>query len=257
MKRALVLAVLLLVLASLLPPLRASALPVTAVISGPSAVAPSSTNTYVIRVTGGPAADAPTGGTYTIEFEVQGDSPAGADPIVPRTQANANGNFTVNVTAPAAEGVAQLHVKATSTDGATSETTETRLTLYVAQPVELRAFLRNLGAATATNVTVFFYVDGALVGNTTVGSIPAGGQVEVNITYIPVDLAIGQHTVKITADLDHDGAIEPDRGELLESDFFYKTERSNLSAVLTASTALVLIILVFLLFAIRRQRRQG
>ncbi len=257
MKRVLVAFVLMTILASLLVPSQALAQPVTAVISGPSAVAPSSTHKYHVRASGGPEAHASSGGTYTIEYEVQGDSVTGADPIQPRTLANSNGNFTVNVTAPSAEGVVQLHVKATSTSGASNETTETRLTLYVAQPIELRAFLRNLGAATATNVTVFFYVDDTLVGNTTVSTIPAGGQVEVNITYVPVGLALGRHTVKITADIDHDGVIQPDRGELLQSDFFYKSERSNLPAILGVTTVFILVILVFLLFAIRRQRRQG
>ncbi|HYS71031.1 MAG TPA: hypothetical protein VEM95_01280, partial [Thermoplasmata archaeon] len=100
MKRLLLVLVFATILGSLLVPSQAVAQPVTAVISGPSAVAPSSTNKYHIRVSGGPAAHAPSGGTFTIEYEVQGDSVIGADPIQPRTLANPNGNFTVNVTAP-------------------------------------------------------------------------------------------------------------------------------------------------------------
>ncbi|TLZ52048.1 MAG: hypothetical protein E6K18_03610 [Methanobacteriota archaeon] len=256
MKRALLVFILFALVALVVPPPRADAQGVTAVISGPTAVAPSSIHKYVIHVSGGPASHR-GGGTYQIDYVVQGDSVTGADPILPRTLANTQGNFTVNVTAPQNEGIVQLYVKAKSSNATANDTADTRLTVYVSKPIDLRATLRNLGAATATNVTVLFYVDDKLVGNSTVGRIAAGAQVDVNITYIPVELAVGQHTVKVTADLDRDGIIEPERGELVQSDFFYKTEHSTLPAILATVTVFILVILVFVLLAIRRQRRQG
>ncbi len=257
MKRLVLALAVLAVLASALSVPTARAQPVAAVISGPTAVAPSSVHEYTVTVSGGPAVHAPNGGTFSIEYVVQGDNTVGADPVVPRPLANAQGKFFLNITAPSAEGVVQLYVKAKSSNITANETTETRLSIYVALPVELRATLRNLGAATATNVTVLFYVDDKLVGNTTVARIEAGASLDVNVTYIPVGLADGQHTVKVTADLDHDGKIEPERGELLQSDFFYKSEHSIVPAILGSITVFILVILVFVLLAIRRQRRQG
>ncbi len=255
MRRAL--ATLLLVLAFLaIPhPTAASHEAVSATISGPTAIAPSSTHAYQVTVTGGPAAHE---GTFEISYVLQGDNLRGADPQVARTLANREGAFTVNVTAPEVEGPVQLFVRAKSTDEAgVNRTTETRLSIEVFRPIDLRATIRNHGAAAALNVTVFFYVDDRLVGNTTIARIDAGGQVEVNISYIPVDLAVGRHTAKITADVDRDGVIEPSAGELQEVDFFYKTERSNVPAFLGTITVVLIGILVLVLLAIRRQRREG
>ena len=127
----------------------------------------------------------------------------------------------------------------------------------MARPVDLRATIRNNGAATALNVTVLFYVDDRTVGNMTIARIDAGGSAEANVTFIPVGLAVGRHVVKVTADLDGDGRVEQDAGELLVSEFFYKSERSNTPAILGTITVFILAVFVLVLLAIRRQRRLG
>jgi len=250
---ALLLAALAVLVAVPLPPADAQEA-VSAVITGPTAVAPSSTHAYGVTVTGGPAE---VNGTFEISYVLQGDNLQGGDPQIARTLANREGRFSFNVTAPEVEGAVQLYVKATSSAEGANETTEALLTIDVARPVDLRATLRNNGAAAALNVTVFFYVDGRVVGNMTVARIEAGGSVEVNVSYIPVGLAVGRHVVKVTADLDGDGTINPDAGELLVSGFFYKSEHSTVPAILGTITVIILAVLMFVLLAIRRQRRQG
>ena len=247
------LALLLVALAALaLPlPLAEAQEPVAAIIQGPTAVAPSSTHPYTITVTGGPGA---RGGTFEIKYGLEGSNLAGGDPQIARTLTNAQGRFTVNVTAPRAEGSVQLVVTAASRNETTNATTETRLAIDVARPVELRATLRNLGAAAALNVTVYFYVDGQPVGNTTVARIDAGAQTVVSITYIPVGLTTGRHTVRVEADLDGDGTISPARGEVVAVDFFYKFERSLAPTILGTITVVIVVVLLFVLLAIRRQR---
>ncbi len=227
--------------------------PVQVVLQGPTAIAPSSVRLYAVTVTGGPAEGA--NGTFTIEYTLQGDNLVGADPQIPRTLANKEGVFSFNVTAPGAEGTVTLYVKATSTLESRNVTAEGRLQIEVVSPVEFRATLRNNGAAAAVNVTVLFYLDGRLIGNATVARIDAGGTADVNLTYIPVGLAEGQHTLRITADLDGDGRFGP--GELVEESFFYKQAHSVWPAVLGTITVFILGILVLVLLAIRRQRRQG
>lgn len=247
------LVVLLLVLGAVVAPCAVRAQdPVTIVVSGPTAIAPASVHQYAVTVTGGPAA---TNGTFSIYYVLQGNNLAGGDPLVERPQANTHGKFSLNLTAPNAEGSIYLYVRAISSAGGANETTETRYSIDVFRPVELRATIKNNGAAAALNVTVLFYVDGALVGNFTIARIEAGGSAEANITYIPVNLAAGQHTVKVTADLDRDGVIQP--WELQQSDFFYKTTSSSLPVVLGTVTVFLVVILVFVLLAIRRQRRLG
>ena len=228
--------------------------PVTITIRGPSAVAPSSTHSYSITVAGGPAAE--HGGTYQIEFILQGDNLVGASPLTSTLRSNEQGRFDENVTAPEAEGAVILYVKATS-QGDENRTAEARYPIDVFRPVDLRATIKNNGAAAALNVTVFFFVDNVPVGNATASRIDAGGAATVNVTYIPVNLAPGRHSVRVQADLDGDGRFTVEAGELVAYDFFYKTPRTNVPAIFATLTALILLILLFLLLAIRRRRRQG
>lgn len=245
-----------LLLAALAAPLMAVEAqgPVTAVIQGPTAIAPTATRLYTVTVTGGPAED---NGTFEMQYVLEGENLQGGDPQIARTLANREGIFSFNITAPEAEGTIQLYVRATSSGEGRNETAEARLWIDVARPIDLRATIRNNGAATALNVTVTFYVDGREVGNMTLARIEAGGSAEANVTYIPAGLAVGRHAVKVTADLDGDGVIEPDMGELLVSEFFYKSERSNLPAILGTITVFILVVFVLVLLAIRRQRRLG
>lgn len=231
--------------------------PVTVVVQGPTAVAPGSTHLYTVLVAGGPAAV--EGGTFEISYVVEGDNTVGADPQIPRILANTEGRFEFNVTAPEAEGTVQLFVRATSTGETTrlNETAQTRYLVNVFRPIELRATIRNNGGAAALNVDVRFYVDGAFVGNTTLARIGAGEQTEALVSFIPVNVGIGRHTVRVEADLDGDGTISPERGELIVTEFFYKSEDTNMPAILGTVTVFVLAFLVLILLAIRRQRRQG
>ncbi|MEK6851052.1 MAG: CARDB domain-containing protein [Candidatus Thermoplasmatota archaeon] len=253
MKALALLVLLLAVLAVPLPAAEAQG-PVSAVIQGPTAIAPSSTHEYTATVTGGPAE---VNGTFEIQYVLQGTNLQGGDPQIARTLANREGQFRFNITAPEAEGTVQLYVKARSGGETGNETAEARYWIDVFRPVDLRATIRNNGAAAVVNVTVFFYVDGRLVGNRTVSRIDAGGTAEVNVTFIPVDLGVGRHAVRVTADLDGDGAIDANAGELLVSEFFYKSERSNTQAILGTITVFIIVVLVLVLLAIRRQRRQG
>lgn len=251
--RAHLLLLFLVVVSALAVPPRASGLdPVAIVIEGPTAIGVSSTHAYTVTVTGGPGAE---GGQFEIRAVLQGTNLAGADPVVDRIFSNERGVFTVNVTAPQEEASIQLYVRARSFNATTNATKETRLQIEVARPLELRATIRNTGPTAALNVTVYFYVDGRLVGNTTLARIDAGGQTDANVTYIPAGLAPGRHVVKIWADLDGDGSEDP--GELVDQDFFYRSTASNVPAILGTITVFLIVILVFVLLAIRRQRRQG
>jgi hypothetical protein len=242
-------------LAALALPLAATAQqPVSIVIKGPTALAPATTRAYAVTVTGGPAAE--DGGEYVIEYSLQGDNLAGADPPIPATRSNPEGTFAINITTPEAEGTIVLFVKATSR-GDVNESAEARYPIDVFRPIDLRITLRNNGAAAALNVTVYFYVDDRLVGNTTVARIDAGGEATANVSYIPVGLAVGRHTLRVQADLDGDGRYLVDRGELYATDFFYKAEHTTWPAIFGTVSVLLLVVLGFMLLAIRRQRRMG
>ncbi len=224
---------------------------VTGVITGPSALAPGGNSTYHLNATGGPGAS--TNGNFTIKYFLRAPDLTGGLPqeSSPGSQTNATGTFKMNVTAPQAEETVVLVVIVNSTSAGISETATLTYSITVVTPIVLTATFTNSGHAAALNVTVKFYVDGTLVGTTNVGRIEPGASATATLSFLPVGLGVGTHQVVAKADLNKNGIIEPDKGEVAVSDVFYKE-----GAQLTWGWAIVIIILaVFVtLLVIQRLR---
>jgi CARDB protein len=194
--------------------------PIYATIIGPTAIAPGRTASYELTATGGPGDPV----NYSVSWYVTGPNPAGASPLVtsPGKLSGGRSTFTLNVTAPTAEQTLTLRVAVgASASGATENTTVER-SIVVLAPIVLSGSFRNDGSTAALNVSVRFYVDDTFVGTQTIARIPAGSQGSASFDYLPVGLSRGSHRVRIEADLDRDGTIDPARGETIISDVFYK-----------------------------------
>lgn len=194
--------------------------PVAATISGPDALAPSQTTSYNLSVSGGPAGSL----NYTVRWYVTGPDPSGALPAQ-ATPSSTTGNktaFKLNVTATPREQDITLVVAVNAKAGSTSENTTVQKTIVVVTPITLAATFRNDATTAALNVTVWFYVDNGLVGTQKIARIGPLGQVTASFNYLPVGLQPGSHTVRIEADLDANGHIDPARGELVVSNLFYR-----------------------------------
>jgi len=199
--------------------------PVTGVLSGPGALAPGGSGTFYLNVSGGPASEG--AGNVSIRAYLTGTDLGGGTPLEssPHTASvNGTGPFVFNVTAPQKEQVITVVVKINSTAGARSEQTTVSRAITVITPIVLTATFRNTGGAAAMDVPVKFYVDGKIAGTTNISRIDPGGTETVKFSYLPVGLAPGAHTVRVEADLNRNGVIEPDRGEVAVVDVFYKKE---------------------------------
>jgi uncharacterized membrane protein len=226
--------------------------PLIATVTGPAALAPAQTASYNITLAGGPTGNV----NYSITYYLTGTNTSGAFPL-PANPGRASGNKTlqhVNVTAPGTAQTITLTVSVTATEaGGIPENTTTTFPITVVAPVTLTATFHNGGTTVALNVTVRWYIDSVLVGTSLIRQIGANADATVTFNYLPANLAPGQHTVTATADLDHDGTINPARGEVQTSTLFYNQQTPPASGWL-ALLGIGIFIPVFLgVVAVRRR----
>lgn len=252
-RRVLALLPTVLLLAALVPgALAQSTGPLIATVSGPTAIAPSQTAAYNVTAGGGPVGKV----TYTAVYYVTGGNTSGASPLQ-SSPGRTSGNQTtlrMNVTAPGTAQSLTLVVTLTAAEtGTPAQNTTVSYAITVVAPITLTATFHNAGTTTALNVTVRWYVDNALVGTSLVKQIAANADATVTFNYLPAGLSEGQHTVTATADLDHDGVINPSRGEVQTSTIFYNQAAPPASGWL-ALLAIGVFIPVFLgVVALRRR----
>lgn len=251
-RRAL-LAVAILCAGLLLLPLGAAQGPILASLSGPSALAPGQVAAYNLTIGGGPVGRV----NYTIHWYITGPAAAGALPSSssPSTLTGNRTTFRLNVTAPAKEQTIQVVAKVSTLVGGTYENASVEKAVVVITAITLSGTFRNLAPTAALNVTVRFYVDDVLAGTKTIARIEANGQATATFPYLPIGLQPGTHQVRIEADLDGNGVIDPSRGETVVSDLFYK----GTPPLSTGWTVLIGIAVFFPVLlatvAIRRRRR--
>ena len=204
----------------LLLPSAAAQGPIQAGLSGPKALAPGEVNAYNLTISGGPTGRV----NYTIHWHISGPDAADGKPI-PASPSTLSGNrttFRLNVTAPTKEQTIQVVAQVSTLLAGAYENTTVEKSVVVITAITLSGTFRNLGSTVALNVTVRFYVDDALAGTRTIARIEGNGLATASFPYLPVGLQPGTHQVRIDADLDGNGVIDPSRGETVVSQLFYK-----------------------------------
>jgi len=168
-------------------------------LAGPDAIAPGQAGVYNLTIFGGPDGAV----RYTVQWHITGSNAAGGLPTAanPTTATDNRTTFRLNVTAPQAEQTITLFVKISASVGSTVENTTVQKSIVVVTPVVLSATFTNQGTTAAVNVTVRFYVDGALVGTETIARINPSGSATATFNYLPANLQSGTHQVRIEADL--------------------------------------------------------
>lgn len=220
--RRLLLALLVLAIAAaVLPPtVSAAGGPLLATVSGPGALAPGQIAQYNLTITGGPTSNV----TYAVDYYLSGTNTTGGSPLR-ASPGRASGNRTtykMNVTAPTLEQTITLTVDVVaSPKSGGSENTTTTFAITVIKALVLSATFHNSGTTAAVNVTIQWYIDGGLVGTTVLARIAPNSDATVTFSYLPAGLSAGQHTLTVSADLDHDNVINPARGEVVTSTIFY------------------------------------
>jgi hypothetical protein len=211
---------LLVVVASFLPMAASAAGPLSGTISGPPALAPGQTAQYNITISGGPTGNV----TYTLTYHIEGANTTGGNPLS-SSPGQTSGNRTkyqVNITAPTLEQALTLTVNiAAAPRSGSNENTVVTFAIAVIKPFTLTATFHNSGTTAAVNVTVHWSVDRVSVGTSRLQRIAANADATVSFTYLPAGLSPGEHTLTVSADLDHDGVVNAARGEVVTSTIFY------------------------------------
>ena len=227
--------------------------PIFGTITGPSALAPSQVSAYNLTIGGGPTGAV----TYTISWYLTGPNVAGGLPNAakPTTATGNRTTFRLNITAPPAEQTMSLVVRMSAAVGSTYENTTVEKSIAVLTPIVLSATFQNTGTTAALNVTVRFYVDGVLAGTEKIARLNPGAQVTETLNYLPSGLQPGTHQVRVEADLDGNGVIDPAKGEVVVSSLFYRGT-APLSTAWTVVIGIAVFLPVLLLtVALRRRQR--
>ncbi len=224
-------------------------------ILGPEAVAPRRATEYNVSVAGGPVG---VSVNYSLEYYLEGSDLTGASPVV-STPGRTSGNrttFRVNVTAPDQEQTVTLVVKISASTTTETENATIQRAIIVLTPIVLSATFRNNAETAALNVLVRFYVDDAPVGTQTIARLAGGTESSVSVSWIPVGLQPGAHQVRVEADLDGDGIIDPARGEAKVSEIFIR-ESAQISPGWNVLIALAVFVPAFIATVALRRRKHS
>ena len=229
--------------------------PVTGILTGPNALGPGAIGVFFLNVSGGPASEAP--GNVSVSAYITGSDVTGGAPLqaTPHRQTtNGTGPFMFNITAPQKEQVITVVAEITSAAGSRAETATVSTRVTVIVPIVFTATFRNAGGAAAVDVPVKFFIDGRIAGATNISRIDPATSGTAKLTYLPVGLTPGTHTVRAEADLNRNGVIEPEKGEVAVFDVFYKKD-FELTWPWAILIMLITVSLSFLVIRSRRRRR--
>lgn len=204
-------------------PAATSAPPIAGNVTGPAIVATSSTATFYLNASGGPAV---TNGTFvgTINWTA---SLAGVN-TTGTAVAPENGTITsstalpvrVVVTTGPVTGTLTLIVKVVSYSSTTNETTNLTRSFRVVVPYVVQATLVAGPYATVLAFTVAVALDGVPVGTVVVPQLAAGATYAFSFRYAATGLSSGYHTFTLSV-ADAHGLVTFANGLTVESTTFY------------------------------------
>lgn len=189
---------------------------------------------------------------YSIWITAANDS--GASPLkeLPAngTMNQGNDTFLFNITAMQKAGELEIHVNCTSG------------TLYyekvqpitVVTPIIFNVELKNPSNVIISNATVQFLVNDEEIDFQTIQSIPARQGTTVSSEWISADKEPGWHDSTILVDLNGDGVIDTDVGDMIVEDRFYIEGESDWVFGVTVLIGLAALVIGFGLITKRKIR---
>jgi len=153
---------------------------------------------------------------YITAANTTGASPLFASPIN-GTISKDNNTFSFDVTAQKDTGELEIHINCTSG----SLVYEKIQKVYVVSPIKLAANIKNPSNVEIHNATVQFFVDGTEIDKQVIQTIGAGQNTSVESEWISYDKEPGWHDSRIVVDLNSDGVIDTQAGDLIINDKFY------------------------------------
>jgi len=206
-------------------------------LSGEQALGTLRTGTYSATL------NDPLARTWNYKIYIMADNTTGATPL---KDSPLNGTFTpdnktisFDITAQQRQGELEIHINCTS--GAYYF--EKVQKIIVVNPISLKAKVTNQSPVEIKNATVQFYVDGTHIDTQTINSIGANQSVDVESEWISLHKEPGWHDSRIVVDINGDGVIDTNSGDIIIDNRFYIEGESSwltIAIILVGLLALVI-----------------
>lgn len=223
-------------------------------ITGPGGLGPGSKAAYNVTIRG---FEDNLSAIYRIEAWLEGANLAGGSPTnrnLPFATSSRSNQLQVNVTAPTKEQQITLHVRGVVELPSSNFTLTNFIPIQVLSPWTITVPIRNGAAAEVVNATARFFLDDRPIGNITVPRIPADGVTNVSLTFVPVGVGAGAHTLRVDIDFNGDGRIDPALGEGSMSAVVYREAPPVPPAYIALGVVSGVVLGLAILVVMRRRR---
>ena len=196
----------------------------------------------------------PEGRQWSYMVYVDGPNITGASPLEPEalngTLSPGNYSFSFNITGMQRAGVIDIHVNCTSGNLYYEKVQP----IIVVTPITINAEIKNPSNVVVNNVTVQFLVDGVEIEKQVISSIPAMQTKTIFSEWIETDKEPGWHDSTILVDLNGDGVIDIEAGDMIVEDRFFIEGGNDWIFALTVLVGLTLLVVGFGLISRRKIR---
>jgi len=217
-------------------------------LSGPSVLGTLKSGEYVATITD-PESRSWNYKVYITANNLTGASPLSSSPTNGSVESG-NNTFNFNITSMQKAGELKIHINCTSG------------TLYyekiqpitVVTPIIFNVEINNPSNVVVKNATVQFLVDGVEIDRETISSLEARQSTTVSSEWIATDKEPGWHDSSILVDLNGDGIIDKDVGDMIIEDRFFIEGGKDWVFAVTVLIGLTALVLGFGLISRRKMR---
>jgi len=217
-------------------------------LNGPSVLGTLRTGTYSVTFID------PVSRIWTYKAYITATNTTGASPLkdspINGTLDSENNSFTFDVTAQQDSGELDLYINCTSGSFYYVKVQ----TIPVVYPIAFNVDINNPSNVEINNATVQFYVDGSEIDKQVIQTISARQNTKVSSEWITIDQKPGWHDSRIVVDLNGDGIIDSNAGDMVILDKFYIEGGKDWLFASTVLIGLIALIIGFVYLSKRKMK---
>lgn len=217
-------------------------------LNGPSVLGTLRTGTYSVTFID------PDSQVWTYKVYITAANTTGASPLmnspINGTLTSENNSFTFDVTGQRDSGELDLHINCSSG----SLYYHKVQTIPVVYPIAFNVDINNPSNVEINNATVQFYVDGSEIDKQIIQTISPMQNTKVSSEWISNDQKPGWHDSRIVVDLNGDGIIDSNAGDMVVEDSFYIEGGKDWLFASTVLIGLIALIIGFVYLSKRKMK---
>jgi hypothetical protein len=226
--------------------------PIYVSIEGKNIVATGEKWQYVVKVIGGPGAQA--GGNFSYKAELIGSNVSDSL-VAPSNGVSSTGVFNINVTAPSQpqDVTLVLNITSSSADFESEKTVKT-FPIKVLTPVVVQVTVKNTGEFGVKGVPVSIYANGAKVYETTVDIGPLSSET-ITYNWTDPEMRSGEQVITVTLDPDNKFVEFESGGSVYTTTIYVGKSSFGTTDALLGILFVVSVILVLVVYSRPKKRR--